>query len=392
MRPSNPHRSFRLLGLTSRVLATGVCFTALPAMQSAAASDVHFVLQAEPAAAFWLDDPQDQRFTPGFYGAVRPGIALGRIVSLQASYALLATPPADGFSETGGAHFFGGGVRLRPLATLRPESEQLGGLWIDGNLGYVRTGQLDRLGFDAGLGYGFQLTPGFALGPAVRYGQIVQPDNVPHVDPKDAQFLTGGVNFSFGVAPREEPEPKRVPERAAGVAPAPVACVEPEPPVCPDYDKDGVCDPEDRCPTQPGPADMMGCRVDPCTGEPLVVLVQFGFDSAGLPTLRSNDPQTMDPVLSAVARAVAQDPTCRVCVVGYASEEGEAAYNLELSGRRAKAVQGYLVGSGVARKRVPTTGFGETCPLEPETSLSMNRRVEFRRLEEGQSCPTSCGE
>ena len=146
MRPSNPHRSFRLLGLTSRVLATGVCFTALPAMQSAAASDVHFVLQAEPAAAFWLDDPQDQRFTPGFYGAVRPGIALGRIVSLQASYALLATPPADGFSETGGAHFFGGGVRLRPLATLRPESEQLGGLWIDGNLGYVRTGQLDRLG------------------------------------------------------------------------------------------------------------------------------------------------------------------------------------------------------------------------------------------------------
>ena len=134
----------------------------------------------------------------------------------------------------------------------------------------------------------------------------------------------------------------------------------------------------------------MGCPVDPCTGAPLVVLVQFGYDSAGMPTLKQNGPQTMDPVLDAVAKAIAQDPSCHVCIMGFASEEGTAPYNQDLSLRRAEAVQGYMNDRGLANKRIPTTGYGETCQLVPEESRELNRRVEFHRLQEGESCPATC--
>lgn len=382
-------------------LGLALCLGALPIAKPAVAQDVNFVLHAEPAAAFWVDDPQGTRFTPGFYGALRPGVSLGRVVSLQWSYALLAAPPKPGFTETGAAHLFTAGLRLRPLATLRPPTDRLGGLFVDFNLGYARTGDLDRFGFDAGLGYGFQAGRGFALGPVVRYGQIVQPDDLSLKDPNDAQFVTLGLNLSFGTSYSPDEDPPEVaalecPEAEVPPTPPAPVCAEPEKQAvalaCPDYDVDGVCDREDRCPTQPGPASALGCVIDPCGGDPLVVVVQFGYDSAGLPSLRPGDSQTLDPVLDAVAAAVAQDPTCRVCVVGYASQEGSEAYNLELSGRRSKSVQGYLVASGIAKSRTPTRGLGESCQLIPEASLSLNRRVEFRRLEEGESCPSDCSQ
>lgn len=387
------------------VKTTGLvlCLAMLAAPQPAPAQDIKFVLHAEPAAAFWVDDPQSEHFTPGFYGAIRPGVALGRVVSLQWSYAFLGTPAAKGFSEAGGAHFLTAGLRLRPLATLRPEEDQLAGLFVDGNLGYVRTGDLDRFGFDAGLGYNFQTSPGFALGPVVRYAQIVQPQQLAAVDLNDAQFVTVGLNLSFGTPHHEDkveiiqqpalecpeapptPEPLPVPECVAVEKAAAVA-------VCPDADADGVCDSADRCPTQPGPAGAFGCAVDPCGGTPLHVLVQFPFDSARLPSPDDSVPQSMDPVLDAVAAAMAQDPTCRVCVVGHASPEGEAYYNLNLSKERATAVRAYLTSRGLDRSRIPTTGVGESCPLVPEASLGLNRRVEFRRLDEGESCPADCSE
>ncbi len=373
--------------LPLRPLALVAILCGLPAAQPASASDIHFVLQVEPAVALWLDDPQSERFTPGFYGAIRPGLALGDVVSLQASYALMVTPPKAGFSDTGGAHSLTGGVRLRPFGAAMQPEKQLGGLWLDGNLGYIRTGELNRFGFDAGLGYGFQVSPGFALGPAVRYTHLLQPNELAGVDPRDGQLLTAGLNMSFGAAHAQPDEP--VVEVLTPVLQTPVDAQ--DPPValtCPDYDRDTVCDTDDRCPTQAGTASTMGCAVDPCTGEPLVVVVQFAYDSAGLPVWDL----AMDPVLDAVALAVAQNPTCRVCVAGYASDEGTSAYNLKLSGRRAAAVQAYLVARGVARKRIPTTALGEMCPQLPEGSLSMDRRVEFRRLEEGQSCPTNCQE
>src|SRR5690606_23185836 len=133
-----------------------------------------------------------------------------------------------------------------------------------------------------------------------------------------------------------------------------------------------------------------GCPVDPCTGKPLVALVQFQYDSAVLPSPRDDDPQSMEPILESIAKAMAQDASCRVCVIGHASEEGPVDYNVTLSKERAAAVKGYLTSRGLDGKRIVTTGMGLACPLDPVDTRVQNRRVEFLRLAEGESCPTTC--
>jgi len=374
----------RLPDLTVCAVGLAVCLAVLLAGRPAVAQEFRF--NAEPAAAFWVDEPQSTRFTPGFYLALRPGIALGRFVALQWSYALLLTPAKESSNDDGMAHFILAGVRVRPLASLRPESEQLGGLFMDFNLGYVRTGDLDRFGFDAGLGYGFQVAPWLSLGPVVRYGQIVQANDALNEDPNDAQFITVGLDFAFGPAHEEKKEAEKVECPTAPECPPERMAVAS---LCPDSDRDGVCDANDRCPDQPGPPATLGCPVVLRSDAPLVVLVQFEWDSAELPP-PEDDAITMYPVLNAVAEAIAQDPSIRVCVVGYASEEGSVEHNEDLSRRRAQAVQGYLTDRGLPEARIPVAGLGARCQLVPESTRVLNRRVEFRRLEEGQSCPVDC--
>jgi hypothetical protein len=395
MRPTDTNstrweRPLRHPVLTAGAIGLAVCLAALVAERPAAAQE--FTFHAETSAAFFVDEPQMSRFTPGFYGAVRPGVALGPVVALQMSYAVLATAPGDGYDENGSAHFLMLGARLRPLATLMSEADQLGGLFVDFNMGYVRTQDLDRFGFDVGLGYGFQVAPSFSLGPVVRYAQIVQPNDISGEDPNDAQIITLGIDFAFGPAHETEEEEEEAECPAGpGCPPAPEC---PECPVvaatCPDKDGDGVCDVEDRCPVHAGTAAMFGCPVDVCRGDWLMLLVQFEYDSAAMPPLRAGDTQTMDPVLDAVADAIAQDPSCRVCIVGFTSEEGPAAHNQELSDGRAAAVQGYMTARGLPVAQIPSIGLGERCQLVPPASLRLNRRVEFRRLQEGESCPTDC--
>jgi len=374
--------------LTACAVGLAMCLAALFVGKPAAAQE--FVLHVEPAVAFWVDEPQMSRYTPGFYFAIRPGIALGRVVALQWSYALLAVGAGKDYDEWGSAHFLTAGIRLRPFATLRPEKEQLGGLFVDFNLGYVRTEDLNRFGFDAGIGYGFQAADWFSIGPAVRYGQIVQPASIPDRDSNDAQFVTVGVDLAFGPAYEPAPECPAAPqcvqeeEKEEAVAAAALPCL-----TCPDDDHDGVCNTEDDCPTAVGPAETLGCPIEPCGSKPLVVLVQFDYNSSSMPVLKAGA-QTMDPVLDAIAAAIDRDPGCRVCIMGHASEEGPAGYNQTLSSQRAEAVQGFMASHGISESRMPTVGVGERCQIIPVASHILNRRVEFRRLGAGDSCPTDC--
>jgi hypothetical protein len=358
-------------------------------LQARPAAAQEFRFHAEPAVAIWLDEPQMSRYTPGLYLALRPGIALGQVVALQWSYALLAVGPGKNYDDNGSAHFLTAGIRLRPFATLRPTEEQLGGLYVDFNVGYVRTEELNRFGFDTGIGYGFQVSSVFSLGPAVRYGQIVQPKEIPNRDENDAQFLTVGIDFAFGPAYEAKRE-YTCPPASVMVEkeePAEVAAVPCLP--CPDEDQDGVCDVDDLCPKEIGPPASFGCPIDPCKGPPPMVLVQFEFSSSDMPAKKAGA-QTMDPVLDAVAAAISKDPSCRVCIMGHASKEGPADFNQTLSSERAKAVQNYMISHGISQSRIPSIGMGEKCQLIPESTYVFNRRVEFRRLKDGESCPTDC--
>lgn len=68
-----------------------------------------------------------------------------------------------------------------------------------------------------------------------------------------------------------------------------------------------------------------------------------------------------------------------ITVLGHTDNTGSAAYNLDLSERRAEAVRAWLVQNGVDPARVSAEGRGEEEPLEPNDTPSgraANRRVE----------------
>jgi hypothetical protein len=395
----------RILKSRAAVTLTSASVTAGLLIFSPGAQTQDVSLRLEPAALIWVDQPQATRFKSGFAMAVRPSVSVGRVLSFQASWSMIATPEAEG-PDLGISHAVMGGLRVRPFAPLYPPEEQLGGLFMDFNTGYVWTGDLGRLGFDAGFGYGYQFTNGFSLGPVVRYSHIVQPDDRAGRSPDDAQAILVGLDFGLGI--RREPIAEKelameCPDAVLCPAPArqaaPLVCPDASCPetdcadcatACPDADLDGVCDADDRCPMAAGPKLTVGCPVDPCNGEPLIVLVQFDFDSSDMPDQRTHAPQTMDPVLDAVADAIALDPSCRVCIIGHASEEGAVEHNQTLSEERAEAVQDYMTAKGVRESRIPTTAMGARCQIVPETSRPLNRRVEFKRLQDGESCPVEC--
>ncbi|PRY93553.1 outer membrane protein OmpA-like peptidoglycan-associated protein [Hasllibacter halocynthiae] len=113
------------------------------------------------------------------------------------------------------------------------------------------------------------------------------------------------------------------------------------------------------------------------TGDRLVVTlpqdILFRTDSAQLTGSLQRD-------LTTLARSMNQFPSTRVQVIGHADNTGSAAYNRDLSSRRAQAVAQQLVAGGVAPQRIRTVGAGEDQPiasnLTPE-GRQQNRRVEI---------------
>lgn len=74
-------------------------------------------------------------------------------------------------------------------------------------------------------------------------------------------------------------------------------------------------------------------------------------------------------------------PQENVLIEGHTCDRGTEAYNMDLSRRRANAVQAYMVQMGIAASRITTQAYGESRPAVPnkdETYRKLNRRAEFR--------------
>jgi OOP family OmpA-OmpF porin len=73
----------------------------------------------------------------------------------------------------------------------------------------------------------------------------------------------------------------------------------------------------------------------------------------------------------------------RVEIGGHTDNTGDPTYNLDLSRRRAMAVQQYLISRGVDEKRLTAVGYGQEKPIAdnntPQGQLK-NRRIEFKIL------------
>jgi outer membrane protein OmpA-like peptidoglycan-associated protein len=76
-----------------------------------------------------------------------------------------------------------------------------------------------------------------------------------------------------------------------------------------------------------------------------------------------------------------ENPTAKFTISGHTDSVGNAASNLKLSNGRAAAVKNYLVSNGVAADRLTSNGFGDTQPIDNNTTSkgkANNRRVEVK--------------
>jgi OOP family OmpA-OmpF porin len=86
-------------------------------------------------------------------------------------------------------------------------------------------------------------------------------------------------------------------------------------------------------------------------------------------------------VLKQVAAGLARNPNLKLEIDGYTDSVGDAGHNLDLSKRRAQAVQSVLVAQfGIDPARLASNGFGPAQPIgsnDTPDGRAANRRVEF---------------
>lgn len=102
--------------------------------------------------------------------------------------------------------------------------------------------------------------------------------------------------------------------------------------------------------------------------------IEFAFDSE---RLTAGAERQLDNIAAVLANPLFRGLVIRI--EGHTDATGAADYNLDLSRRRARSVQDYLVArGGLDRAYFPATGKGATDPFDPgHPRAPINRRVEF---------------
>jgi outer membrane protein OmpA-like peptidoglycan-associated protein/opacity protein-like surface antigen len=295
--------------------------------------------------------------------------------------------------------------------------------WLDAHVTYGTSDGIRRSGFDVGAGLEFALAKNLRAGPVVRYQFGSDPES------NHAHLFTVGVVITVGRGPRVEirreladsplpdadgdgvadeddkclhepagkhPDPDRegcpwededddgvrdhddkCPEEAQGATP------DPSKKGCPlrDRDGDGISDADDACPREAGVAsedpNRHGCRsLAKVTDTKIEILEQIHFETGSASIL----PDSYG-LLEAVKTAIETLPEgTRLRIEGHTDERGTAAFNVDLSRRRARAVATWLGKAGLDIKRLDVQGFGKSRPVVTDTSddaRALNRRVEF---------------
>lgn len=304
------------------------------------------------------------------------------------------------------------------------------GLWFDAVGGGGFTGSELRGMFDVGVGYGFAVSPRTSISPLLRYVQVIQPDG--GLSGADAKLGFFGLRVTLFDKLREKepppppPTPKEPDRDGDGVPDATDQCIDVPEDIddfedsdgCPetDNDQDGILDVDDGCPNIPedkdGFQDDDGCPEDDndrdgfldgedkCPLEPEVINGEQdddGCPDTGLivmeddrivleervlfDTDRARINKWAEPVLRAIIRLWHQHPEwTKVRIEGHADARGDAAFNQQLSERRAANVRDALIRLGMKKDLIVAEGFGASRLLregDDEEAHKANRRVEF---------------
>ncbi|UAA37319.1 peptidoglycan-associated lipoprotein Pal [Paraneptunicella aestuarii] len=99
--------------------------------------------------------------------------------------------------------------------------------------------------------------------------------------------------------------------------------------------------------------------------------VYFDFD-------RSNLRTEFNSLVEEHADFLVKNPSQRVVIEGHCDKRGTPEYNIALGERRAKAVEVYLLNSGVSASQISVVSYGEEKPAvmgDTEAAFSKNRRA-----------------
>lgn len=142
-----------------------------------------------------------------------------------------------------------------------------------------------------------------------------------------------------------------------------------------DSDNDGVVDSKDSCANTPAGAkvDNKGCRVMLKENVSIALNVQFANNSDVI----SDDYLTE---IGRVATFMREYPDTKVTIEGHTDSRGAAAYNQQLSQKRANAVMAFLIERfNIDASRINAIGYGEAKPIannETAAGRASNRRVQ----------------
>ena len=173
--------------------------------------------------------------------------------------------------------------------------------------------------------------------------------------------------------------------QAATTEPAAIEVAQPSPPSAPqrksikskaiDSDGDGLSDAVDLCANTPTGVEIgaSGCKLDASIS---LQGVKFSYDSDEL----TSESITL---LDQIARVLQKHPKLTHEVAGHTDTQGNAAYNVWLSQRRATAVKNHLISRGIKPRQLVAVGYGGEQPIGDNSTwngLIKNRRVELRWL------------
>ena len=160
----------------------------------------------------------------------------------------------------------------------------------------------------------------------------------------------------------------------------------------PDYDRDGIPNIDDDCPTDPGNLGNRGCPGDPppkrvdeppppsgpakLVGSTIILErpIQFRTGSA---TLAKGNEDLIDGLVQVIGALAAGR---HVIIRGHTDSVGSRLGNLDLSRRRAKSMAASLIAKGIDGARLRPDGVGPDVPIASNKTAAgraKNRRVEF---------------
>jgi len=110
------------------------------------------------------------------------------------------------------------------------------------------------------------------------------------------------------------------------------------------------------------------------------LLINFDYN---LTIIKPEYNEGLNLISRTIKKATANNPGVTVSVEGHADQRqgSDAAYNQDLSERRAEVVKAYLVGTGVDSAKIKTAGYGFNRPKDRAKVDLINGNPENRRVE-----------